>query len=458
MAAKGKKPPVVWTPARVAKMAVNPGNRSKIPLEKLPAQYRQQRIQRLVKDPRTRASVPLGMLPAQYRQAREQRIRFQSPITPGSSLTYGEVARRRKAEETLAFGADPVGKAQQNERQIGSWYDDYQRQLEQHRQRVEGYGQQAGQQVAGLVGQANGQVSALPADASAENRDVAARAAAARAGVASAMGAEVAARSQGANEFASTMQAAGGAAALFGKTQAHDKVGDVSSKLGAWRQKYMADAREAEAKNVLAVQLAAGKTAAQIALEDQKQAGRVALNNADNKAAAAREAGKLNKYGYTTAEWSKLSEGEKAKIRAAAKAKDKTGAPGPDWLAPPGSNKMLGQIPQIRDYATALHAGKAPEGTELKVAGPMGRAQIGRTLEQAGGLDSAMISAVLDSMYGDHGRPAGVLSRYTVRKLMAAGMKPSVVAQRVGAKTYGQWLKAGGPVSVGVSGNGNIGG
>lgn len=306
MAGKNEK----WTPERVAKLVKNPGDRSKVPTEFLPAKYKQMRernrwtpekVAAAVKNPGTRANVPAGLLPENLRRQREQNVRFAQPLVEGSSLTYGDVARRRKADETLQFGADPVGRAQANERTTASWFDQYQRDLEQHRQRVEGYGQSANAQAQSLAAQA-GQVSA-PAGMSSENQQVAANAAAVRGQLAGGQGIELAERGRAANTLASLMQASGSGSKAQALGQARRNTEDVRSKLGAFRTKYMADARDSESKNVLAVQLATGKLAASAAEGAADRAAKAAENKADRAA----DAGKVNQYGYTNAQWSKMT-------------------------------------------------------------------------------------------------------------------------------------------------------
>lgn len=263
--------------------------------------WTKERVAAMVANPAHRRHVPVEMLPAKYRQMREQNTRFRQPLVEGSSVTYGDVARRRKADETLQFGADPVGRAQENERVTGSWYDQYVRDLDAHRQRVEGYGTAANTQADMLARQA-GKVTA-PEGMSLDNNQVAAQAAAVRGQLAGGMGTELAERGRAASTLASLMQASGSGSKAQALGQARRNTEDVRSKLGAFRTKYMADARDSESKNVLAVQLATGKLAASAAEGAADRAAKAAENAADRAA----DAGKVNQYGYTNAQWSKMT-------------------------------------------------------------------------------------------------------------------------------------------------------
>lgn len=295
MAAKKTK----WDAATVAKMVANPGNRSKIPTQYLPDKYKKirernqwtpGRVAAAVANPGTRANVPTGLLPDKYRKVREQNERFGAPITPGSSQTYGDVARQRKAAETLEFGADPVGKAQANEAQTAAWYDAYKRDLEAHRVRQEGYGQQAVSQFSNMAGTA-GQV---PPGLSAQNAQVASNAQGVRDQLRAGLGAELASRAANANTVASATEANSGLLKAEAVKKQRDSTQATRDKLGAWRSQFMNSARDSEAKNVLALSIAKDKTAAELAAdaaklaqddrESRRSANTSRMNNAANNA------------------------------------------------------------------------------------------------------------------------------------------------------------------------------
>lgn len=249
-----------------------------------------ERIARLVANPGTRASVPTQYLPERYRKMREQNQRFAAPITPGSGLTYGDVARQRKAAETLQFGADPVGKALAREKQTSDYYEAYKNDLAAARVRQEGYGQQAVTQFAGMAGTA-GQV---PAGLSGENAKVASNAQGVRDQLRAGLGQELASRAANANTVASQQQANAGLLKAEAMKKAGDDTQALRDKLGAWRQQYMDTARDSESKNVLALSIAKDKTAAQLASEaaklaqqdreSRRQANTSRMNNAADNA------------------------------------------------------------------------------------------------------------------------------------------------------------------------------
>lgn len=411
MAAKKTK----WDAATVAKMVANPGNRSKIPTQYLPDKYKKirernqwtpGRVAAAVANPGTRANVPTGLLPDKYRKVREQNQRFGAPITPGSSQTYGDVARQRKAAETLEFGADPVGKALAREKQTSDYYEAYKRDLEAARVRQEGYGQQAVSQFAGMAGTA-GQV---PAGLSGENAKVASNAQGVRDQLRAGLGQELASRAANANTVASQQQANAGLLKAEAMKKAGDDTQALRDKLGAWRQQYMDTARDSESKNVLALSIAKDKTTAQLASEaaklaqqdrnSRRQANTSRMNNAaDNATRTAINA-----------------------ANNAAKGKPKTKSP---WLS-------TGQQNTFRNDLEKARAGVA----QLKRMG-YNRAQVGTVLLRGGtGVQKIgnhlALSVALDAAYD------GAVSRRNVQKLHDSGYKIGPLGLKITPKNVSQ--------------------
>lgn len=369
--------------------------------------WTKERVAAMVANPAHRRHVPVEMLPAKYRQMREQNTRFRQPLVEGSSVTYGDVARRRKADETLQFGADPVGRAQENERITGSYYDQYLRDLDAHRQRVEGYGAAANTQADMLARQA-GKVSA-PEGMSLDNNQVAAQAAAVRGQLAGGMGTELAGRGRAASTLASLMQASGSGSKAQALGQARRNTEDVRSKLGAFRTKYMADARDSESKNVLAVQLATGKLAA---------------SAAEGAADRAADAGKVNQYGYTNAQWSKMTPEQRRQAAADWKKattgktpkKDKTKSP---WLPQSQQNTLANAFESARQAVGEWSATGASRAELARLLSAGGSQKVnGKTIKIPRVGNNLALKMALDMQYN-----GGRLSRGTVKLLHDKGYK-----------------------------------
>jgi hypothetical protein len=60
--------------------------------------------QRALADKRTRIRIETRALPKEWRERRERALRNRTPITPGSSTTYGDLAKQQKYMEALTFG------------------------------------------------------------------------------------------------------------------------------------------------------------------------------------------------------------------------------------------------------------------------------------------------------------------------------------------------------------------
>ena len=364
------------------------------------------RIARLVANPGTRAKVPTQFLPEQYRKMREQNQRFAAPITPGSGLTYGDVARQRKAAEALQFGADPVGKALAREKQTSDYYEAYKKDLEAARVRQEGYGQQAVSQFAGMAGTA-GQV---PAGLSGENAKVASNAQGVRDQLRAGMGQELASRAASANTLASSQQANAGLLKAEALKASGKQTQELRDKLGAWRQQYMDTARDSEAKNVLALSIAKDKTTAQLASEaaklaqqdreSRRQANTSRMNNALNNATSLANNAANN----------------------ANKNKPKGKSP---WLSQGQQNTFRNSVENARAAIPAL---KKAGASRAEVADMLRRG--GNGLPKIG--NSLALSVALDSIYD------GALSRRTVQRLHNDGYKIGPLGLKITPKNVSQ--------------------
>lgn len=291
------------------------------------------RIKQLLSNPGTRKLVPAADLPSSYRQQRQLNTRLNAPIVPGASTTNRDLAHQRNAAVDTQFGPNAVGASQFREKQTNAWFDEYQRQLAQHRANVQGFGEQAQGQVANL-GNVQGPAGSAPQDAG--NQDVAAKAQAIRSTLLGAQKGQLLGQGQAANTYADTLaHVVAPGQKVQALTQAAGATDALRQKIGAFKTQFEGTAKTDEAKNVLAQQALTGKTAAQQAQDaiDEARIGETTRHNkaSESNTAASRRATAQSKatagdhYGYTNAQWATM---DPAARRAAAKKwKATTGVP-----------------------------------------------------------------------------------------------------------------------------------
>lgn len=219
------------------------------------------------------------------------------PVVPGSSMTKGELSKAAWASAKTTYGPklsaqrQAVGQAKTYARDVGGpggFYDQYLGELAKHTQNVTTAAQQANQAVGQLPGQVTGlaqaDLSSLQgqANAGAAARGVtpagnlagmASDATAVRQAMAGSFGAQQAAQNAAAQNYADTLahvvgatQKLSGQAVAAGKVRtARANVAETLGEKGAAVQKYKTETKADEAKNVLAMQIASGKTAAELA-------------------------------------------------------------------------------------------------------------------------------------------------------------------------------------------------
>lgn len=415
----------------------------------------QQRLQRMLADPGLRSKLPISQLPAKYRAQRELRL----PVTPGSTMTGADLRSARSAAEKLQFGPNAVQRSQEQEQKVGSYYDAYLRALEQSRQNVASATSQANVQTQALTNAAatedGSTISGAPLDS-----DLARRAALSRAAYARSAADQITSQGAGANERAAVAIPAGTLDKIAALTKAGKDTQDLRDKIGAWRTQYNTEAIDAEKKNVLAQQAlgqktdaantdaalkAAGiKANADKANKDRASRERIARENAaarlQARQEAARAAGqKVNQYGYTQAQWQTMSPAQRQKAvkqfklatkvpssssRSGKSAKGK----GPKWASPAQTDKAMGDLDVYKRTAAANKQKGADRGTvATALVNPDWRKDAGVQTK-----NPVLASAALDAAYD------GVLSAGTVKRLIAAGYKPSEVASALGVKTAGQ--------------------
>lgn len=101
------------------------------------------RYAKLEKDPNTRAAIPTKYLSPRYRKVRELNARLATPVTPGSTMTEGDLARRAKAETDLKYGdaervaRTTVAEAQGKARVVPDYFAQYRATLDRARQALD---------------------------------------------------------------------------------------------------------------------------------------------------------------------------------------------------------------------------------------------------------------------------------------------------------------------------------
>lgn len=377
------------------------------------------RTAELLKNPGTRSLVATKDLPKGYDPAfvkkRAMADKFRAPITEGSSLTYGQVARESKDAANVQFGPNAVANSQQLEKDTAGWYDDFQRQLGEHTRNTERYGQQA-QDASVQLQNAEGMTAAN--NPSAENQQVFANARAIRQGLNAAYGSQIADNAASSNKYASLRQNVVAPGNKIGAVLGAKKATtDLQAKIGAYQQNYRNKVRESEAQNVLAQGIAQGKTAAQLA--------KIASDNANKRAQRVVQKRGQDVTAQTAAE--KLAAKQAADAAKAAKPKP---GKGPDWRTPQQQGAGATEAVNLKDLVSRAQSGK-PFIDGHKPQPKMNRAGAAKkVLANTKPLqDPVLLTATLDAVYDGHLSPA------TVKRLIAAGYKPSKIAQALGVPT-----------------------
>jgi hypothetical protein len=313
---------------------------------------------RVLANPGLRSKLSTSTL-AKYRPAaakqRTLNARLNAPITPGSSITERDLAHEAQAAQAVKYGpaesdlGQQIGRSQQIERDTGSYFDEYQRQIAAHAQAVAAFqqGAQAGMQQAatGITGLAGTQAAELQGQAN----QAAAQQGVAPAGDVTGLASQAAQTRQGLMASFQGQQAQTGAATssyadalantvapgqkLSALAQARGRTGDLISKRsdlrreeGAFNQQFRSDRRSEEFKNQLAMQTLGANVAnqqADNAIAAAKTKADIESKTPAAKAAAAGATAAANtgaKYGYTAHQWALLGPTARNKIIKAAKA------------------------------------------------------------------------------------------------------------------------------------------
>ena len=109
-----------------------------------------------LKDPGLRSRLPSTALPTAQRKARELETRLNAPIATGSTMTGRDLAHAAAAASTVKYGpaeqelATQYAKEQQAVKDVGGWFDQYQAQVAQGARNVGDINARAQQQLAAL--------------------------------------------------------------------------------------------------------------------------------------------------------------------------------------------------------------------------------------------------------------------------------------------------------------------
>lgn len=102
----------------------------------------QGRISRLLQNPGTRAALADKYLPPAMLAQRQLNRRLNAPVTPGSTMTERDLSRQTRAASDVRYGypeqqaQQGLQAAQQVQRDVGGYYDQYLRELAAHQQAV----------------------------------------------------------------------------------------------------------------------------------------------------------------------------------------------------------------------------------------------------------------------------------------------------------------------------------
>ncbi len=388
-------------PARRAKYLANPGLRSKL---------------------------PDSMLTPAQRAQRRRNTENAKPVTKGSDLTRGELARESRTATDLRYGpaerqlGTERGRAEQQGRDMGSFYDQYLAELQKHTANTQQINAQSQQQLNTLAGglQAldQGQATAQQGEAQAQ---AAQRGATANLGTTASDASLV--RQQGLAGMIAQAGATGAATSRYASTQAgvvapgqklqqaaisQRQVADLGQKLvdlatdkGAFDADYRSRRTADEGKNVLAQQaLGVGMEKALLASDDKRKARVTSNRNAD-----------------ASRSQSQIATDERLRIErerlALSKSKAKKGSPAAArkvrsqiTTAAADARYALGRQIPVRDPSTGEPTGKLRKPTRSEV-----RATLRKRYKDADIANAAMDLAIL-----------GYVSAENVRRLRARGV------------------------------------
>lgn len=407
-----------------------------------------ERVAQLRANAGTRAALPDKYLTPQQRAQRALNQRLDQTVTPGSSLTYRQLAHQRQASLDTQFGpqeqalGQQLSSQQQLNRDLQSGFDAYLADLRSHAQNtgnIVGAANQANQQLVGSIGNLRTDVGGSPAQGDAD------QAAAVRQKLLASFGVQQAGAGQANQTYADTLANVVGpgqklqSIAQGGRNEQaiRGKLTGLAAQRGAAGQQYDADTIAAEAKNVLANAAfgldqarADASAAAGRATRRETRRHNQAMEDKPSTGYGPGAPG-LNKYGYSYDEWNALSAGQRNKARAG---KDSRKGDGRDWLTQSEMSAGLSQLADFKSYATKAKTGQpfvAGHKPQPRASRSQAAEKIQANLEAP--KDPILLTATLDAVYDGH------LSAKTIKALINAGYKPSRVALALGVPTSQQY-------------------
>ena len=126
-----------------------------------PKPYTPARVKKLAKDPGTRRSIPDRLLPKPLLAERQKNARLDSPVAPGSGLTQRQLGRDTQSYMTQKYAQGDVAEKQGLATQEGlnrdttGWYTQYLNDLRTHAANINTFADQNVQQTAGFGAAAN---------------------------------------------------------------------------------------------------------------------------------------------------------------------------------------------------------------------------------------------------------------------------------------------------------------
>lgn len=347
---------------------------------KPPAQSFSQRVAhdpallaRALKDPGLRSKLPPKYLSPAQRAQRTQNFTDAQPVVPGGTLTGKDLRTQLDAAQTLQYGPNAEAKQQQQGRDVGGWWDQFQKEMQQHYTNSRQDAADTNTALTRLVGQVGG--AAAPTTGQDPNAAAqAGQAALVRSGLLASQGAVQTTQGANATRLAETLaNQVTPEQGLSARAREQGKLGDLRATMGAFRTKTAGDIKQAESANVterqkteLAGQIAGVNAAATTAKTDKTQADIAYFqkhgyypSTGPPKAPAAKtgyQAGGpgLNKFGYTYDQWTALSAGDQSKARAGKTKPPKPTQPkaGPGSLNPAQEAKIVSQIQKVYQALT----------------------------------------------------------------------------------------------------------
>ena len=381
------------------------------------------RVKKLAKDPGTRSKIPTRLLPQQYRAEREKNARLNAPVAPGSSLTNRQLGRDTRSYITQKYAqgdqAERQGIATQEglNRDTTGWYDQYLNDLRTHARNIGTFADQNVAQTQGAgTGIANAGTQALAGQTDPISRGINAQAADTRARYAGSFAGQASAIGTADKNYASNQayvvgpgqrlqaQAQGGRAL----TTLREKATARADVKGADAQQYRTGRISEEQKIAAADAIARGKSITDIKEKriGAKQATDVAKINANSKTPPVPY--------YTWAQWKSMSPAEK---RAAVKDYQKKPRAPKDPKAPgkPKADKggLKSSDPQKRfSSAYSQVAASTHDGKPIDPAYARANAQTIVNSLVAQGLTRRLALRVVSAYIKNGGRNPGSFKNY----------------------------------------------